>query len=59
MAIYRQDAQVSESNVDQQGARRLRGEGLGRPGMMRKHAPGLDQQIVHGHPHLAFPCLSV
>ena len=24
-----------------------------------KHAPGLNQQIVYGHPHLAFPVLSV
>jgi hypothetical protein len=52
-------ALIVATNVDQQGARRLRGEGLGRPGTMRKHAPGLNQQIVHGHPHPAFPCLSV
>jgi hypothetical protein len=37
---------IVATDVDQQGAFRLRGEGL-------------DQQIVHGHPHLAFPCLSV
>jgi L-ascorbate metabolism protein UlaG (beta-lactamase superfamily) len=32
---------------------------IGRPGTMRKHAPGLNQQAVHGHRYLAFPCLPV
>jgi hypothetical protein len=41
------------------GASRLRGEGLGWPGTIREHVPGLNQQVVHGRPHLEFPCLSV
>jgi len=44
---------IIAANVDQQGAHRLRGEGIGRPGTMRQRSAGLSQQIIHGH--LIFP----
>jgi hypothetical protein len=52
-------ALIVATDVDQQGASRLHGEGLGWSGTIPQHPPSLDHQIVHGHPHLARPCFWV